>query len=361
MQTLRRQIGRWVWIAAIWWIPGRNVPAELTFKAVLVNAPLVTAEHLSEWRGAGYNSIVLEIGAADVQASPLESLAARQILQERFDLYYWMEIGRCPVLADANPTWMGSLQGHPEWRRHFPDIREPGDNEVVKNYPWVPILYEEAFAAHLKRVQSILANKPQPKGLFLNDLQGVPSACGCGNTLCRWTADYGDKLTAKPLGETAPADFVAAVGRLAPGVEIIPVWVTECEQADMDNFCCGVGCFEGTCWRVYTKQLMPVAKQCPRLGVLAPYRAFGRDLPRYERTAGWVQHAMGTFQSMPPRRDGTAIDANRLIPILQGWDVTPDDVRTQVERVSESAAQGYVVSLIEIDQSWTPRTIPWKK
>ena len=34
---------------------------------------------------------------------------------------------------------------------------------------------------------------------FLNDLQAAPSACGCGNTFCRWTPDYGPIRTATEL------------------------------------------------------------------------------------------------------------------------------------------------------------------
>jgi hypothetical protein len=331
--------------------------AQQLFRAVLTNSVSVTSKRLNQWREAGFKAIVLELVATDRAGSEAEARAATAIRQSEFDLFYWIEIGRCPPLADSNPQWMGSLQGHQEWRRHFPDVREPQANEVVKCYPWVPILYQESFNAHLKRVQSLMEGKPRPQGIFLNDLQGVPSACGCGNTLCRWTADYGDKLTATPLGDEAAARFVSEVGKSNPGIEIIPVWVTECEQADQDNFCCGVGCFEGICWRAYTRQLMPLARRSARIGVLVPFRSFRRDLDRFEKPAGWINHSLSTFQTMPPRRGGTRIDPSRLIAVLQGWDVTPAEIGAQIDRVAESDAGGYIVAFVEIVQSWTPRIV----
>ena len=58
----------------------------------------------------------------------------------------------------------------------------PADDEVVKTYPWVPVLSREGFDAQLARVRKLLDGLPRPAGVFLNDLQAAPSACGCGHS-----------------------------------------------------------------------------------------------------------------------------------------------------------------------------------
>ena len=195
--------------------------------------------------------------------------------------YYWIEIARCPSLADEHPRWMASVQGHDEWRRLFENPPRPDESQVVKVHPWVPVLYEESFAAHLDRVRAVISNLPPAEGILLNDLQGPPSACGCGNPQCRWTADYGPRRTATPKDDFAARDFLVEVRKLTDK-QVIPIWVTECEQHDeaADGWCAGVGCFRGICWKAYTKQLMPVAEgdSADRCVVAA-----GRFPAQYER------------------------------------------------------------------------------
>src|SRR5688572_3733224 len=206
-------------------------------RAVLLAHAQLTPEQLRHFKENKFNSVVLYLSEEDsVQAT---GAAAGFLRSAGMDLYYWIEVGRNPVLAEAHPEWMASLQGHPEWRRLFPQLRMAAAGEVVKNYPWVPVLYQEAFDAHLKRVARLLLGRPVPKGVFLNDLQGAPSACGCGNDLCRWTADYGPIQTATRLAADASAKFVTEVQSLAPAAKIIPVWTTECEEEDMHNKCAG--------------------------------------------------------------------------------------------------------------------------
>ncbi|MCO6453886.1 MAG: hypothetical protein J5I93_01110 [Pirellulaceae bacterium] len=333
------------------------------FAAALLRAEQVTDSRLAQLRDRGTRQIVLELRATDPAARRGESAAAERVQQAGLPLYYWIEVARCELLADAHPRWMASLQGHSEWRRLWPDAPVPGPDQVVKNYPWVPILYRESFDAQLERVAGLLSARPKAAGVFLNDLQGAPSACGCGNSLCRWTADYGPIRTATPLGDDAAAQFVAAVSRrVPPGCEVIPVWTTECEEADgaADGPCAGVGCFRGICWKAYTSQLAPLARQCPTLAVLAPYRAFERDLPRYGEPAGWVRHAVRSFATMPPRHGGEAVEAGRLVVVLQGWDATEAQVAAQIRMAGLAGARGYVMSYVPLDQRWEPRLVRWR-
>jgi hypothetical protein len=338
-------------------VPQDSLPV---LQAVMISADAVNPRSLSALREDGWNGVVLELrpGQTEPQAEA-RAAAAGLVSESGLDLYYWIEVGRCPEMANAHPQWMASLQGHPEWRRLFPDFPAVERGQVVKCYPWVPVLYEEAFAAHRDRLERLLAGQPPARGIFLNDLQGAPSACGCGNDLCRWTADYGPVRTATRAGEGAAARFVEAVRQLAPRSDIIPVWVTECEEEDgePDGPCAGVGCFRGKCWPEYTRQLMPLAEESDRLAVLLPVHDFQRELPRYGSPAGWVGHALGTFQSMPPRHGGRAVASSRLIAVLQGWGCSPADVTAQRERAVAAGVHGIVVSRVPIDQSWQPRLL----
>ncbi len=318
----------------------------------------VTAAELETVKDGNFNAVVLRLTGLSEEDRQRDLAAARLILESKLQLYYWIEIGRCPELADAHPEWMASLQGHSEWRRLFDNPPEPDKNsEVVKNYPWVPILYEEAFAAHLERVRGFLEGKPTAAGIFLNDLQGAPSACGCGHPLCRWTADYGPIKTATPAGDDEAARFVKAVSELAPDSDCIPVWATECEQHDgaNDGLCAGVGCFKGICWKAWTKQLTPLAEQSEQIAVLVPFKAFQRDLPLYGKPAGWVTFALKSFESMTVVNNAKPIPSRRLIPVLQGWDVTESEVGSQIKRAEDAGTDSYIVARSKIDQSWEPR------
>ncbi len=331
-------------------------------RAVLLAADQVSEAAMDQAKKDQANAIVIVLEGQSQTAKGVQRAAANRILRSGFKLYYWIEIARSPELADSHPEWMASLQGHTEWRRFFPGFPEPQPDQVVKNFPWVPVGYKESFAAHLKRVAEQLRDMPTATGIFLNDLQGAPSACGCGNSLCRWTADYGPIKTATPYGPRAAAEFVAAVAELNGNSRIIPVWVTECEQHDgtSDGSCAGVGCYQGICWRAYTEQLMPVADQSSMIGVMTPYVDFGRDQPRYGPSAGWVKHALGSFQSMPPQRGGKAVSADRLVAILQGWDVSAAQIQAQISQALAAGAGGYVVARTKIDQDWSPKmfTVP---
>ena len=288
------------------------------FRGAMLSAEQSTESRLRSLDSAGIQAVALQLHGG-VDSREIERQACERILQSNLEFHYWVEVARCPELADAHPAWMASLQGHSEWRRLFKDPPTARDDEVVKTYPWVPILNSEPFQGQLLRLRELLADRPQPKGVFLNDLQGAPSACGCGNHLCRWTTDYGKIRTNTPLSNDAPAKFVAAIEKSLPQSAVIPVWTTECEEHDgaKDGLCAGVGCFKGTCWRAYTAQLMPVARQCQTLGVLLPYRAFQRDLPLYGEQAGWISHAVRSFQIMPVR--------HHRLDSLQNWLVQRDD------------------------------------
>lgn len=338
----------------------RSLQSEL--RGAILSATDVTDSRLEQLKQDKFNGVAVVLSGTTAVEVNAERDAANRIQAAGLALHYWVEVARCPQLADDHPEWMASLQTHDEWRRFFPEASTPASNEVVKTYPWVPILSREPFAAQLDRVKRLLADKPIPERLFLNDLQGAPSACGCGNPLCRWTSDYGKRRTTTPLGDDAATLFVNAVKKVMPTSTIVPVWTTECEEHDgaADGQCAGVGCFDGICWKAYTRQLVPLEQVSRQLGVLVPYRAFERDIPRYGEAAGWVKTAVKSFTEMPPRHGGRPIEAARLVTILQGWDVSQQQVLAQIQRSVESGAAGFLVAFTELEQSWSPKIVTWR-
>ena len=332
----------------------------VAMRAVLMDALQLDEARAATLRLADFNAVVLRVDS-NQQSSRLEITRAFAIAQRhQLPCYFWMEVARCSVLADQRPELMASLQGHPEWRRFFPLSPQPRDDEVVKTYPWVPIMSREGFDAQLDRVTKWLDGLPTPAGLFLNDLQGAPSACGCGHPLCRWTTDYGPKRTTAKLGPDAAAQFVEAVSKATRVPRVIPVWVTECEAHDKTTLCAGVGCYEGLCWKEFVKQLTPLAERSEPLALLLPFREFERDLPIYPDRAGWIREAIELMQTQPARHRGTPLLPGRLIAVLQGWDVTHREVMAQIAQAQLAGAGGCIVSLVPIDQSWEPRIMPWK-
>jgi hypothetical protein len=324
----------------------------LEFSGVLISPAGISAKRLRAFRAEGYRAVALELDEASLAAA---QRAVQSIQNTGLDLWYWIEIARNPRLADQHPAWMASLQGHEAWRRVHPRAPRLGPEFCMKNYPWVPISYQPAFAAHLDRVKCLLARLPRPRGLLLNDLQSGPSACGCGHPLCRWTSDYGPQVTAQRLGPEAAAGFVQAVQQLVPGTRVVPVWATECEQQDQHGLCGGVGCYDGLCWKEWTRQLMPLARQTDRIGVLSLVQTFDRELPRYGTHAAWIRHAVASFAQMPPQRGGEPIPARRLIPVLEASGRAAAEIRAQIQHCLQLETAGYLVALVPIDQSWRPR------
>ena len=213
-------------------------------RAIVSRADRLDAARLADARALGASHVVLRV---DTGADEIANAATR-VRAAGMKLGYWIEVARCEALADARPELMASLQGHSEWKRRFPDTRAPGPGEVTKCWPWVPITSRAGFAAQLARVAPLLASLPPATLVLVNDLQNGPSACGCGNALCRWTSDYGERRTTTPLADDAAARFLQELRSSARGAELIPVWTTECEEADRLDRCAGVACFRGECW-----------------------------------------------------------------------------------------------------------------
>ena len=77
----------------------RSAAAETGIKGALISAEQTDAGHLRSFKADHYNAVVLAIDGANATK---ELKAARAIRAAGFDLFYWIEIGRNPALADAH-------------------------------------------------------------------------------------------------------------------------------------------------------------------------------------------------------------------------------------------------------------------
>jgi hypothetical protein len=333
-------------------------------QAVLVPLQEVTSENAARWRKEGFSAlaVVLEDNAG---TSSLER-AAKVAGEHALDLYYWIEVGRNVALARQHPEWMASLGMHDDWRRRFPNVRPTGKDEVAKAWPWVPIRYREAYEAHRTRIARLVARVPAGyRGVLLNDLQGGPASCGCGNLQCRWATDYHVPSLAARLDATrAAADFVAEIAKLLPDKEVIPVWTTECEKEDLPvsklppgswntGYCGNVPCFD-YCRQRFAEQWQ--ALQANREGptaLLLLHREFQRERKEYGEPTRWIAAALTQFEKgldKPVSRD-------RLWLVVQGYGVSAEEQAHVRQTAAALGTRRILVARTRIDQSYEPRFV----
>ena len=340
--------------------------AATPMEIVLVEPDAVDAGKTMAWKAEGFTAVAFVLD--DRCDPPTLKTAATAATAAGLGVYLWIEVGRCPDLARAHPEWMAALGMHADWRARFPNIRPLQAGEVAKAWPWVPIVYKEAFDAHKARVGRLLARAPAGvRGILLNDLQGGPAACGCGNLQCRWAIDYHVPATATALPNAA-SRFVAEVTRLAPGQEVIPVWTTECEAEDLPaakrppggwgtGLCGTVPCFD-FCRARFAEQWADLQKD--RTGptaLLALHREFRRDRPEYGGPAAWVGRTVEYCEKLEPKPAG---GPGRLWLVVQGYDVPLAEAAAARAAAVRLGAGAVVVARARIDQSYEPRIVRGK-
>ena len=341
-------------------------------KAVLVQPKQISRENTARWKKEGFGALVVLLD----EAYPAESYAAavKASAEASLDLYYWIEVGRNPRMADEHPRWMASFGGHKDWLALFPKARAPTKGESAKVYPWVPIGYQESFDAHLVRIKGLLKRAGSDyRGLLLNDLQGSPASCGCPNPQCRWALDYGVASTATKIGGyDVAAKFLARVQELAPGKVLAPIWATECEevdaparsrkgQGDGTGLCASVGCVGG-CPKFFTQRWIPLYKgHKGPIGVLLTHKELGRDHAVYKTPAGWIPHALEYLDRIPPKFGGEKLPRDRLWAVIQGYDVTKTETDAALRAAAKAGVAAVVVARTRIDQSFEPRIISVEK
>ena len=335
-------------------------------QAVIADAESITRESAARWHRDGYDAAAVVLDNRHDRGS--YQRAADALTLAGLDLYYWIEVARQSELAAEHPDWMAALGMHDDWHARFPKTPLPGKGEVAKAYPWVPIGYREAYQAHLKRIEHLLDRAAgEYRGLLLNDLQGAPASCGCGNLQCRWAIDYGVASTATKLdGDDIAAQFVAEVGKMAAGKSVVPVWTTECEDRDLPadrrpagrttGYCGGVGCSQTTCPKAFTKQWTALtSRDDGPVAILATHKELGREGDEYGDTAEWIAQAVDYLDEIPPKHGGDEISHSRLWLVVQGYDVSPDSVAAARQVAARTGAGAVFVALTRLDQSYEPR------
>lgn len=336
-------------------------------EAVLTTPAAVTADKVAGWKKEGFAAVAVILDDGD--EAPALREAAKAVTDHSLGLYFWVEVGRNPALAREHPEWMASLGSHGDWRKRFPRVRPLEKGEVAKAWPWVPITYREAFEAHRKRIDRLLARVPDGyRGVLLNDLQGGPASCGCGNLQCRWATDYGVPSTATKLaGVDAAARFVAEVGKSLKGKEVIPVWTTECEEEDLPadklpkggwstGYCGGVPCLD-YCRKRFNEQWTALhADRRGPTGLLLLHKEFGRDRKEYGGPANWLRAAVGYVE----RAGVTPVPRRRLWLVVQGYATAADEEATVRREAATIGAAAVLVVRTPIDQSYEPRIVKGK-
>lgn len=366
-------IGRLIvmlWAAAMASANLRGAPAAARvgpLQIILVESDAVTPAAPAQWKTEGFSAVAVVLD--ERTDGPAYRSIARHISSAGLDLYWWIEVARNPKLAAAHPRWMASLGSHDDWQKNFPNLPEPKIGEIAKAYPWVPINYREAFDAHLSRVSQLLQRAPPGwKGLLLNDLQGGPSSCGCGNLQCRWAVDYHVRSTATKLdGDDIAARFVAEVSKRAAGKSVIPVWTTECEHADLPpdknrgrpgtGLCGSVGCSTGACPEAFSRQWSSLASACEGpIGLLALHTALQRTRKEFGGGAPWVKNAIAYLDQTLPANGGKSVPADRLWVVVEGSQ-RPEET-TARELAAKAGVGAVIVARAKIDQSYEPKMIP---
>ncbi|MBI4325395.1 MAG: hypothetical protein HY674_09040 [Chloroflexi bacterium] len=363
-----------VLVASIWLLPAPDTAragpdsAPSPHEIVLVEPAAVTDQNLADWKKEGFKGVAVVLDESHEEAA--YSKAAQVTLEAKLDLFYWIEVGRNPQMAAAHPEWMASLGMHDDWQKRFPKAALPKKGEVAKAFPWVPITYQEAFEAHLVRINRLLELVPKEyRGLLLNDLQVGPASCGCGNLQCRWATDYQVPATATPLvGSDIAARFVTAVRQRTGAKAIIPVWTTECEDVDLPadkradgkstGYCGAVACHHGLCPIEFAKQWEALDKshQGP-IALLALHREFERARPEYGGGAGWVKAAVEYLGKIPVQEGNISLAKDRLWLVVQGYDCSSDEEKAARQAAVKAGAGVVVVARTRIDQSYEPRLV----
>ncbi len=351
-------------------IPAAPGSAKVTpVQIVLVEPEMVTAGAVSQWKKERFQAVAVVLDERTTKAAYLD--VARRISDGGLDLYCWVEVARNPKLAADHPRWMAALGSHADWQKNFPNFPEPGIDEVAKAFPWVPIRYREAFDAHLARIEQLLERAPPGwRGLLLNDLQGGPSSCGCGNLLCRWAIDYFVRPTATKLdGDDVAARFVAEVRKRAGEKPVIPVWTTECAKVDLPpdkhqgwpgtGLCGTVGCATGACPEAFTRQWSALASGYDGpIGLLALHIGLQRTQVEFGGGPGWVTNAIAYLDQTLLAHGGKATPSHRFWVVVEGS--SPAEEATVRELAAKSGVGAVIVTRAKIDQSYEPRMVRTK-
>jgi hypothetical protein len=144
---------------------------------------------------------------------------------------------------------------------------------------------------------------------------------------------------------------------------IVPILCGECEIGipmgnvfspdGLLNNCRGIDC-STVCslhyWPAMVRAFAPENDGPASVGMLTPYKLFGRDLPLYGEPAAWVAATLAHYHSCEPTANLTAV--------VQGWDVTDVELAAQIEQALAGGATGVLTLEEALDQSYHPVPLP---
>lgn len=343
-------------------MPARRKPA----LGIIARPEEVTAELAAQWAANGADRLAVILDATKNRSRYAQAAAAAA--KAGLDLYYWVEVARCPELANAHPRWMASLGLHRDWHARFPDTPIPAEGEVAKAWPWVPIGYAQAYAAQLDRVSRLLDDAVGDyRGVLLSGLQGGPASCGCGNLQCRWALDYGVPATTERLaGDDTAAKFLADLAARLPNRLLVPIWVTECEEADLPakqsptgrstGLCGSVPCARGTCPKAFAAQWQALAStHAGPIGLLALQHQFERQGSLCQSPGAWAFGPIAYLDAVLAAQGGEPVPHDRL------WLVVEPEPDKSLSLLTGAASDRGVaviwIALTKLDQSYEPRIV----
>ena len=111
------------------------------------------------------------------------------------------------------------------------------------------------------------------------------------------------------------------------------------------RYCNSINCSD-PCGGFYYPGLVRALGGLDRVGLLCTYKALRRDIPIYGGTAAWVAANISRY--------GEHGAVTKLIPVIQGWDVSEEEIKAQVDFVSKTSVRGYILSLLPLDNSFWP-------
>ena len=83
-------------------VPEAAANTNQAFHGALLAAEAVTEARLSQLKSAGIDAVTLPIHDSPALRAA-EQVASQRIQAASLALYYWVEVARCPELADAHP------------------------------------------------------------------------------------------------------------------------------------------------------------------------------------------------------------------------------------------------------------------
>jgi hypothetical protein len=303
-------------------------------------------------RRAGANGIITTLGE-QTDRDYVESFKSQARMHD-LEPGFWIEIGRDEQAASRHPEWLHIPQ-HTDWLADFPDWT--GANAAV--FPWLPLNNREVFDYQLAKVASIGSRLESGDRIYLSNVQNPPTGCGCGNLQCRsWDNSPGEKIAPSPYehkDQFFTSLFIDTVKAKLPRLKITPVLCPECEQGvemssvaspdAVTGYCHSINCSD-PCGSIYYPGLIRALGPLDRVGLLCAYKALRRDLPLYGETAGWIAANIARY--------GQHGDVRKLLAVIQGWDVSTDEIKAQLYLVSKANVRGYILSLLPLDNSYRP-------